>query len=80
SRRMLLEDRGKHLNESELLAALVFSSVESEEAAWKIIDRTSLELSSAELLTELSKIEELNEDKTCRIMAVLELVRRHREA
>ncbi len=75
----LFSGRSRKLEKAELLGVLAFGCVETEKAAWEILNHSATE-STERLLESIAEAEQenLSESKSTRILATVELLRRLR--
>jgi hypothetical protein len=73
----LLEGSAGELEKTELVVTLAFSCVETQGASWDIFNHFE-DNSDFELLSSIAEKEALDDDKRCRILSVVELIRRLR--
>ncbi len=73
----LLEGAAGELEKTELLVTLAFSCVETDEASWDILNHFE-DNSDFDLLSSIAEKEALDDVKRCRILSVVELIRRLR--
>lgn len=76
-REELLGGRRSKLETAELLAMLASDCVETELAAWEILNHSS-SASDSELLETIEELEEVGDRKSARILSVVELIDRLR--